>query len=421
VTVTWNAVSGASYYRVYRAASSSGTKTTLGSWQTALSYSDTSAVVGTTYYYWVASATDSSGTGASAYSDYDTGTRLSGVTLAVALDATSLVWTTGGDANWLGQTAATCDGVDAAQSGDISDNQSSWLQTTVTGSGTLSFWWKVSSESGADYLQFSSDSARWVVSGTSSWTQRTVHVFDSGTHTLKWTFSKNGSVSSGSDCGWVDQVVWTVNSYTVTFDAQGGTVSPTSAFVTSGSAYGTLPTPTRTGYTFGGWWMGANGSGTQVTASTTVTASANHVLYAKWTGNLYTVFFDAQGGTSGTASKTVTYGSAYGTLPTPTKEDLFFGGWWTGPNGTGSIVLDTTVVSTASDHTLYARWGCIPSPEDIQGHALLPGLARRRVRNRREAFVRYFATGSPGGGRVRFHRRLMATAMSVLSIRPEKR
>ena len=56
--------------------------------------------------------------------------------LGDALDAPSLAWTTGGDANWLSQTSVTHDGVDAGQNGDISDSQESWVQTTVTGPGT---------------------------------------------------------------------------------------------------------------------------------------------------------------------------------------------------------------------------------------------------------------------------------------------
>ncbi len=70
---------------------------------------------------------------------------------------------------------------------------------------------------------------------------------------------------------------------TVTFDAQGGTVNPASSTVTNSLAYGALPTPARNGYTFGGWWTGSGGSGTQVNSATTVTITAAQTLYAKWT------------------------------------------------------------------------------------------------------------------------------------------
>lgn len=67
-------------------------------------------------------------------------------TIEDAVDTTEFTWTTGGDANWFYQTSTTHDGNDAAQSGTIGASQSTWMQTGVTGSGTLVFWWKVSSE-----------------------------------------------------------------------------------------------------------------------------------------------------------------------------------------------------------------------------------------------------------------------------------
>lgn len=77
---------------------------------------------------------------------------------------------------------------------------------------------------------------------------------------------------------------WTLNSYTVTLDANGGTVSDDSVTVTYSKGYGTLPEPTRDGYTFLGWFTEADG-GTEVTASTTVTTNKNHTLYAHWEKN----------------------------------------------------------------------------------------------------------------------------------------
>ena len=68
---------------------------------------------------------------------------------------------------------------------------------------------------------------------------------------------------------------------TVTFNPNGGSVGQTSKTVTIGSTYGNLPTPTRTGYTFAGWYTAVSG-GTQVTSSTIVTATGNHTLYAHW-------------------------------------------------------------------------------------------------------------------------------------------
>ncbi|MCM1365065.1 MAG: GBS Bsp-like repeat-containing protein [Faecalibacterium sp.] len=107
----------------------------------------------------------------------------------------------------------------------------------------------------------------------------------------KMIYSANGkSVNDGEH--WKDGVSvfpfdyavyahWTANSYTVTFNANSGSCSTKNKTVTYNSTYGTLPTPTRTGYTFDGWYTAATG-GTKITSSTKVTATSNQTLYAHW-------------------------------------------------------------------------------------------------------------------------------------------
>lgn len=68
----------------------------------------------------------------------------------------------------------------------------------------------------------------------------------------------------------------------VFFDPQGGTVDVGSKIVTNGFAYADLPTPTRAGCTFGGWWTGVGGSGSEVTAASTVAISGPQTLHAFW-------------------------------------------------------------------------------------------------------------------------------------------
>ena len=147
---------------------------------------------------------------------------------------------------------------------------------------------------------------------------------------------------------------WKANTYNVTFEANEGTVEPKPRTVTYGSTYGELPTPTREGYEFVGWFTEQNG-GTKVMADTVVTTAKDHKLYAHWTQNVYDVRFDANEGTVETKTQTVTYGSTYGELPTPTREGYEFAGWFTEQNG-GMQVMADTKVTTAADHTLYARW-----------------------------------------------------------------
>ncbi len=75
--------------------------------------------------------------------------------------------------------------------------------------------------------------------------------------------------------------VWKPQTYTVTLNANGGTVSPSSVSVTYNSTYGSLPEPNRSGYIFDGWYSASSG-GSKVTSSTKVYAISNHTLYAHW-------------------------------------------------------------------------------------------------------------------------------------------
>ncbi|MEM4293265.1 MAG: hypothetical protein QXJ27_03750 [Thermoplasmata archaeon] len=131
------------------------------------------------------------------------------VSIGEAVDNTQLSWTTGGNANWFGQTSTYYNGGDAAQSGVISHNQVSYVQTSITGPGTLTFYWKVSSEANYDFLIFYIDGTEQVkISGEKGWEQKSFTIA-SGTHTVQWKYSKDGSVNSGSDCGWLDKVEFT--------------------------------------------------------------------------------------------------------------------------------------------------------------------------------------------------------------------
>ena len=147
---------------------------------------------------------------------------------------------------------------------------------------------------------------------------------------------------------------WT-EGYTMTFNPNGGTVSPTTKVVKYGQQYGALPTPTRAGYTFAGWWTAKTG-GKQVTASTVCYASAGYTLYARWTAKKFVVTLNPNGGECATATKTVTYGQAYGTMPVPSPRTGYtFAGWYTAKTG-GKKVTATTICYATGNYTLYARW-----------------------------------------------------------------
>lgn len=126
-------------------------------------------------------------------------------------------WTTGGSANWQQSVVSTQEGIGAAQSGTITDNQSTWIDIDVeTASGNVTFWWKASSEANYDYLQFCYDSDLTCsrtsgsiagISGNQDWVQVTYAV-TAGTHSFRWLYAKDTSAANGSDAGYIDNVTF---------------------------------------------------------------------------------------------------------------------------------------------------------------------------------------------------------------------
>ena len=148
---------------------------------------------------------------------------------------------------------------------------------------------------------------------------------------------------------------------------------------------GSLPTPTRSGYNFDGWYTSANG-GTKITDSTKVTA--NTTVYAHWKANAYTVSYNVNGGTSSIASQTkthntnltlttakptgksftVTYNANGGTVSTSSKTVAqTFTNWNTAANGNGTTYNAGATYSANANVTLYAQYanpsiGSLPTP-----------------------------------------------------------
>lgn len=123
-------------------------------------------------------------------------------------DFSAYEWEFEGNADWVIEETNPYEGQYAAKSGDINDNQTSalTLSVEVANDDEISFFYKVSSESNYDYLKFYIDNSmmdEW--SGEVAWTNASYDI-TAGTHTLKWEFSKDYSVSSGSDCAWIDYI-----------------------------------------------------------------------------------------------------------------------------------------------------------------------------------------------------------------------
>ncbi len=168
---------------------------------------------------------------------------------------------------------------------------------------------------------------------------------------------------------------WTAITYSITYypnSATSGTV-PTSQSYTTGRSTVTLPgnsgTLARTGYTFSGWNTAADGSGTLYTATqSAVVITSNLLLYAKWVGITYTISYNANGSTTGSAPISQSYTSGGLTLTLATnsgsllKTGYFFAGWNTLSVGTGTDYADGATGQTfAEDLILYAKWTVTPN------------------------------------------------------------
>jgi uncharacterized repeat protein (TIGR02543 family) len=139
---------------------------------------------------------------------------------------------------------------------------------------------------------------------------------------------------------------WTVNTYTITFDSNGGSAvtAITEAF---GSAVSTPTAPTRTGYTFAGWFSDA---GLSTPYLFTTMPAANITLYAKWTINTYTLAYTAgaNGTIVGTTPQTVAYGSNGTTVTATPASGYHFLSWSDGYPTAERRDLDVTANHTVS-------------------------------------------------------------------------
>ncbi|MCF6185192.1 MAG: carboxypeptidase regulatory-like domain-containing protein, partial [Bacteroidales bacterium] len=122
------------------------------------------------------------------------------------------IFTFSGNADWFRSNDRAYDGDYSMKSGNITDNQTSVMQSelNITAAGNISFYKKVSSESGWDFLRFYIDDTpqgSWSGSTGSDtlWALESYPV-TTGIHTFKWEYSKDGATSSGSDCAWVDYI-----------------------------------------------------------------------------------------------------------------------------------------------------------------------------------------------------------------------
>jgi len=137
--------------------------------------------------------------------------------------------------------------------------------------------------------------------------------------------------------------------YTVKFDTDGGTPEPPDQEVISGTKATDPGNPTKTGFTFEGWFAEGRDD-PWVFDEDTVTGTLT--LTAKWKANVYTVKFDSKNGTS-VADASVKHGETVTKPTNPTRSGYSFGGWYKDEKYTNAWSFNTPITS---DITLYARW-----------------------------------------------------------------
>ncbi len=139
-----------------------------------------------------------------------------------ALDASGLNLSSGGLVPWISAPYESRTGQYSVQSGTIGAMESSWLKLTVNRTGLLTFFWKVSSEVQWDTLTFRMDGELISqINGTVGWS-KVSQIVQAANHTLTWTYHKDGAVTSGSDAGYIDDLLWTSGRIIGEQDFEGG-------------------------------------------------------------------------------------------------------------------------------------------------------------------------------------------------------
>lgn len=186
----------------------------------------------------------------------------------------------------------------------------------------------------------------------------------SGTnYALGGTYSANAAVTL--------YAIWVANTYSISYNANGGSNAPGSQTKTYGVAL-TLSSskPTRTGYSFVKWNTASNGSGTSYSSGAQYTANASVILYAQWKANTYTITYNANGGSNAPAAGTKTYNVAYTiSASKPSRPGYNFSSWNTKANGSGTSYASAASYTANANVTLYAQWTIAHAMPTIKGYS----------------------------------------------------
>ena len=200
VNLQWaDALTSGSMYVIER--STDGVNYQLASTSTLSSFADSSLAPAKDYFYRIGK---SNAGGRSKYSNVLLVTTDSIPVSEAFASFGNCTWVDGGAEHWFGPADIFHSSTVAIRSGRIGHNQTSEISTGITGPGTFTFWWSVSSEQYFDTLSFW-DGTRKIheISGEAAWEQKSYEV-PSGAHAIRFVYSKDATVSGGLDRGVLD-------------------------------------------------------------------------------------------------------------------------------------------------------------------------------------------------------------------------
>ena len=348
----WICDANSSGNREYKwATSAPSTSCSSGSWYKSSTITSSANCVAPTYSCWICDANSSGNR------EYKWGTS------APSTSCSSGSWykssTITSAANCVAPTTTTYTATFYANGGTFSDGSTTWSKTiysgernyfsqmeipTLTKSGCTADGWYMTNASGTVYRQH----------------------FDTGDATefyAHWSCSSSGGETGGGETP-------TPTTYTVKYDANGGTGAPSNQTKKQGESL-TISTakPTKTGYTFTSWNTKKDGTGTKYDIGASYTVDADLTLYAQYKENTvtYTIKYDANGGENAPKEQTKTKGKELVLSTTvPTKEGYIFVNWNTKKDGTGSAYAAGGKYSSNANVILYAQYEKELNEDEVQ-------------------------------------------------------
>ncbi|GGF95972.1 hypothetical protein GCM10010912_46100 [Paenibacillus albidus] len=307
----------------------------------------------------------------------DTGNNLVGVSYSngtyVAVGGGNAIFTSSDGVNWTTRTMDTVNPLYAVTYGDSSyvavGDHGTILQSANKAPTTYTLTYNGNGNTGGTVPTDSSayeQNASVTVLGNTGSLMKTGHTFTG------WNTAANGSGTSYAPNATFNMgasnvtlyAQWTAvpaPKYTVSFDSQGGSAVTSVTGVSLGATISAPAAPTKSGYTFAGWYKEAT-YGTLWNFGTD-TVTENTTLYAKWTAvpasATYTVTFDSQGGSTVTNITYVSLGATISAPAAPTKSGYTFAGWYKEATYATSWNYGTDTVT--ENTTLYAKWTAIPA------------------------------------------------------------